>query len=328
MANNSIAKKIFGLSPTVEVLLRNVYWRNIGWYLRVKNKIRKKKKGAKKVRAEQRAVSWSNIREAIIACGVAEGDVLLVHSAFNSLKGTQLTPSEVIDELLAIVGPNGTLAMPAMPIFRNDVELEDYLNADISNRTYVYKAAKTPIKTGALPKALSKKGGAVRSLHPINTMIAIGAQAAFIMEGNLDGDSPLPCGEKSSWKRCADLNAWIVGLGVDLTHSLTMIHVAEDMQDGAWPIKDWYRNKHFKIELEGHLIEKTLRERQPKWGALHFAERTLCKDLIESGLMTSLIVDGVIVELIRSKDLLSFLDTKNASGYPYFGISDEYKRSE
>jgi aminoglycoside 3-N-acetyltransferase len=327
MANDSVIKKIFSLSPMVEILFRNVYWKNVGWLSRIKKKFGKKTKTVGNTTAEPLPISWRKIKEKITSGGVGQGDLLLVHSAFQPLKDTQLSPVQIIDELLDIVGSAGTLAMPAMPIFRNDVALEDYLNADISDRTYLYKVAKTPIKTGALPKTLSKKAGAVRSPHPINTMVAAGPLADFLMQGNIDGDSPLPCGNNSSWKRCADKNAWIVGLGVDLSHSLTMIHVAEDMKDGTWPILNWYRDKHFKIEFEGRVIEKTLRERQPRWGALHFAERTLCKDLINSGLMKSYRVDGVIIEMIRSNDLLTFLEDRNLNGYPYFGVPSEDKRS-
>ncbi len=316
------------MSPMIEVLFRRIYWRNIGWYLRIRRKLGKKKKVVGEERTERQSVSWRKIRNAIASCGIEKDDILLVHSAYQSIKGTQLAPVQIVDELLDILGGSGTLAMPAMPIFRNDVPLKDYLTADISDRTYLYKVDKTPIKTGALPIALSKKPGAVRSPHPINTMIAVGSQAHFLMEGNLDGDSPLPCGKNSSWKRCADKNALIVGLGVDLTHSLTMIHVAEDLKDETWPILNWYRDKHFQIEFDGRVEIKTLRERQPKWGALHFAERTLCKDLINSGLMKSHRIDGVVVEMIRSGDLLSFLESINLNGYPYFGVSNEDKRTD
>lgn len=323
MANNSILKKILGISPIIEVLFRVAYWKNIKLYLYIK-KLVSKKIGGKPIKNRQR-ISWNLIKNELIKLGVKEGDTLVIHSSFQPLKSTGLSPSEIVDDLLSIVGNDGTLAMPAMPLFRNDVPMEKYLDVDISEKIYVYKRHKTPIKTGALPMALAKKKGAIRSPHPINTMVAVGRLAYSLMEGNIEGVSPLPCGVNSSWKKCVDYNAWVIGLGVDLAHSLTMIHVAEDVKDDKWPIKNWYRNKHFKIIDNGFTLEKTLRERQPLWGALHFAERTLCKDLLASGLMSSHCIEGVIIEAVRSQDLLNLLNSKNVNGYPYFGIPNAYK---
>ena len=59
-------------------------------------------------------------------------------------------------------------------------------------------------------------------------MAALGPLAEQIIKNNLDGYEPLPCGVNSSWKFCADNNAKILALGVDMAHSLTMIHVAEE----------------------------------------------------------------------------------------------------
>ena len=151
-------------------------------------------------------------------------------------------------------------------------------------------------------------------------MVAEGPLASQIMKDNLKGNSPLPCGVNSSWNNCVEHNGIIIGLGTDLTHSLTMIHVAEDVLDENWPVQNWYREKHFKI-VDGEIeINKTLRERKPHWGALHYGERTLCKDLISLGIMKSTIIDGVIVEILNSKELISFLNSKNKKGYPYFWV--------
>jgi aminoglycoside 3-N-acetyltransferase len=94
--------------------------------------------------------------------------------------------------------------------------------------------------------------------------------------------------------------------------------VAEDILDNSWPIKSWYRKKKFLIKDGGFSREFELRERKPKWGALHFAERTLCKDLLSSGLMKSTVIDDVIVEIVKASELIDFLNSKNENGYPYF----------
>ena len=64
-----------------------------------------------------------------------------------------------------------------------------------------------------------------------------------------------------------------------------------------------------------------LRERAPRWGALHFGERTLCKDLLASNLLKSTVIDGVIVEVLSAKALIDFLNSRNQRGYPYFWVA-------
>ena len=226
--------------------------------------------------------------------------------------------------LLDLVGKTGTLAMPAAPKFRNSVNNVDYLNGIVSSNTvYEYDVRKTPIKTGFLPAMLNRRKGAIRSLHPINSMVALGPHAEKIMDGNLNGESPLACGINSSWNKCVKEDAVIIGLGTDLTHSLTMIHVAEDVLDGKWPVKNWYLEKKYLIKDGNFQKIRTLRERAPKWGALHFAERTLCRDLIKSGLLKCNVIDGVTVEVIKSRELIKFLNNKNFTGYPYFWVKNE-----
>ena len=316
MANINMLKRILAISPYVEVLVRRVYWKNVTFLSKFI-----KRKNSKALSKSDKVVKFDRVIAKIKEMGINDGNLLLVHSSYDVLKCSGLTAEQIVDLLLRLVGPSGTLAMPAMPVFRNDVSREDYLNTDISDRVYVYDRKKSRIITGALPTALSRIPGAIRSIHPINTMVAAGRLAADIMKDNLEGESPLPCGVQSSWFKCYQSNAWILGLGVDLTHSLTMIHVAEDIQDGKWPIPNWYREKQFEI-LDGDIkIKKTLRERKPKWGTMCFAERTLCKDLLKSKIMRSTTEEGITLELLRAKDLIDFLMQRNAKGYPYFGLN-------
>lgn len=312
MANNTILKKLFSVSPYIELLARRIYWNNLEfWQNRSNRPIKSKDDNSSQL-------DYGAIKKFLRDNGAKDSGVLLVHSAFGPLRGRGKTGDEVVDFLLEIVGPQGTLAMPSMPKFKNAVKKEEYLKPTDNKIIYEYNVQKTKIKTGVLPFLLNKRKNSLRSRHPINTMTALGPLAKYLFDGNLEGDSPLACGVRSSWKRCVDCDALIVGLGTDLTHSLTAIHVVEDVKDQDWPVKDWYIEKQFRI-IDGDFITvKTLRERAPKWGALHFAERRLCRDLVCAGILRSTEIDGVLVEAVRAKDLVNFLNAKNHKGYPYF----------
>jgi aminoglycoside 3-N-acetyltransferase len=318
MANTGLVKKIFALSPHIEMLGRRLYWRNVQ---RLAGKVKKSAKKNRPVESEQaKPFDYLALECYLKDCGADAGSLMVVHSAFAPFKGRVSGPDEVIEFLLRLLGSEGTLAMPAMPMFTNARSVEEYLSPQPDENIYIYNVQKSRIKTGILPTALHKRKGSVRSRHPINTMVAEGKLAQALMEGNLVGDSPLACGVNSSWNRCVEHDALIVGLGTDLTHSLTMIHVAEDVKDAQWPVSDWYVEKHFVIR-DGDVEEaRVLRERAPRWGALHFGERTLCKDLLAAGLLKSTVIDGIVVEVLSAKALMDFLNVRNRAGYPYFWV--------
>jgi aminoglycoside 3-N-acetyltransferase len=120
----------------------------------------------------------------------------------------------------------------------------------------------------------------------------------------------------------AQYNGKILSFGTDLTHSLTSIHVSEDAYENEWPVNDWYLEKSFKIVDKDYDQERVIRERRPHWGALHFAERTLCKDLIKQGILQTSNEFGVLIEVIDARKLNEFLrgKQKEIPGYPYFWL--------
>lgn len=314
MANDSLVRKFFSISPHLEMMTRRLYWKNVKWLSK-----RVKKKTTSEVNVT--AVDFTKIEQFLLANGVKDGGLIVVHSAYAPFKGRGKTPSQIVDMLVGVVGELGTVAMPAMAKFKNAVDIEDYLAGSNCNVVYEYDVLKSSIKTGVLPLMLHKREKSVRSRHPINTMVAMGPLAEILMRDNLVGNSPLACGVNSSWNHCVEQDAVIVALGTDLTHSLTMIHVAEDVLDETWPIKNWYLEKEFLIKDGDFQERRKLRERAPKWGALHFGERTLCKDLIEEGILKSKMIDGVVVETLKAKELMQFLNKRNGAGYPYFWVN-------
>lgn len=319
MANTGLVRKIFALSPHIEMIARRLYWGNVQ---RLAGKVKKNSRKKRPTeRGQPQPFDYLALERYLEDCGAGEGSLLLVHSAFAPFKGRVSGPDEVVEFFFQLIGEDGTLAMPAMPLFKNARPVEEYLSTQPDANVYVYDVQKSRIKTGVLPTALHRRKDSVRSRHPINSMVACGALAEKLMDGNLAGDSPLACGINSSWNRCVEEDALIIGLGTDLTHSLTAIHVAEDVKDAQWPVSNWYVEKKFVIKDNDFEETRVLRERAPRWGALHFGERTLCKDLLASNLLKSTVIDGVIVEVLSAKALIDFLNSRNQRGYPYFWVA-------
>jgi len=315
MGNNSLLNKLFEISPYIEIFVRKLYWKNIRLFSRYQKRIRK-------INSSRKLKDFDKILHYLDSEGIGKGNLMILHSSFESIEGTSLSPKQIIQKLLLFLGEEGTLAMNAARTFKNKIE-SDYLTQDYSNVITYYDTKKSKVWTGALPLFLIRHPHVEISEFPLNSMAAVGKLAKQMMKNNLDGNLTA-CGEGSSWQFCVENNAIVVGIGIDLTHSLTIMHVAEDANNN-WPITGWYRERIFSINSGGNKKEVTVLERKPKWGTLHFAERTLYKDLVKNKILISTTIDGVQVEYLYARQLIDFLNNKNTNGYPYFGIGKKIK---
>lgn len=307
-----IRSALFSIHPIVELILRSIYWRLIKpIHLYSKFFSNNKQTLSKSINISKK--TYENYLKDL---KIKKNDFILLHSSADEMSRYDINPKEFIDCLLSLIGPEGTIMMPAAPVFKNDTPYYDYLNQDL-NQTYEYSVKKSPIKTGLLPFILSRYKGSKRSLHPINSTIIYGKYTDFLLKDELKTSDLKPCGKNSPWFKAIELNAKIIGIGVDLVHSLTSIHVNEDISN-SWPIQNWYHYKKYRIETDSNkTIEITLPERKPKWGTIYFSEQLLKKNLIEEKLLTAHKVSPINIEKINAKELFDFLQLKNFNGYPY-----------
>lgn len=311
-------KKIFALIgsfPRVEVLLRIIYWT----YPAVQNVLIKLKKGLFKsaTTPDDAKFTLPDLKAEIQSHGIGAGDILIVHSGMKRFKLNGITEEMLIGMFLEILGPKGTLVLPAIPLYREAPKGMDRIKKDISGEVWTYNVQKTRPWTGRIPAVLMKMPGARRGRHPLNTVVAIGAEVDKMFERELSVAGALPCGPESPWAYCWKNNAKILALDVDLAHSLTMIHVAEDCFEDVWPIPNWYRDRTFNVIDEGKEILVKVRERRPKW-ASHYGERKLSRDMCVLGLSHTSELGGGNITSLESSKLIDFLTSKRAQGYPYY----------
>ena len=311
----SLYKRLALLSPHIEVRLRQLYWRHhagLQQYNPNKNSIKTEDVAEK--------VDFDVILDQLRNWGVGEGSLLIVHSSYDNLRCTGLTPVEIIDKLLLLVGKTGTLAMPAIRRYKENPAPDKLLSTDLTTIECRYNLKRTPVFTGMLPSFMIRYPQVKISRHPISTLCAIGPLAKEMMAHNIDGDYPSAHGVNSSWKFCLDHNALICSIGTDLRHHNTMGHVAEEaFGDWHWSDEEWYNIRRFIVEAPGEEpIKIQVKERKPKWGMLHQAELNRYHDLIKNGVLKSETIGNVLVEFEESQKLISFLRSKNQKGYPYF----------
>lgn len=303
-------------SPYIEILVRNLYWRNVRFLKRFKSSVRLADTSLR----QKPICDFTKIINYLSSVHVSKGDLLVVHSSYDALAGTGMSPEQIIEKLIDYKGETGTLAMPVIRKYKGEPKYEHILKTNTDDLVCNYNVNKTCVTSGFLPYTLMKRKGSVTSRFPLNPLTATGPLAEEMMKHNLDGECPSAHGTNSSWKFCLDHNAVIIGLGIDLAHHITMLHVAEEAFE--WPIPDekWYRKRKFKIIDGDFSIDKVVYERKPKWGMLHIAEKTLANDLRKSGILKEDVIDGVRVSVLYSNDLMIFLlkKRKKYPTYPYF----------
>ena len=235
-------------SKKIEVFLRCLFESNIKIKY-VAQKIYKRRRLQKEIDIN----IGLEYKEKINSLEIKKGDILLVHSSMDGLAKLGLSPQELLDFLLDLVGETGTLVMPAYP------------KEVIDNNIYVYDVNKSIPSTGLLPFIFFKYYSNVeRSSFPLNTLAAKGWEAKNIVQDNLK--DVYSQGEYSSWKYCIERNMKILFLGVEACTCNTFIHYPEDILGESWPIKDFFIEKKFKIiQKNGEVIYKTIKERNPFW---------------------------------------------------------------
>lgn len=170
------------------------------------------------------------------ALGVQPGMTLLVHTALSTLGYVAGGAAAVILALEEVLGPAGTLVMPAHSADLSDpaewreppvpADWVDVIRAEMP----AYDPDLTPTREmGAVAETFRKQAGTQRSAHPKLSFTARGPQAAFITAGHT---LEMSLGEASPLARVHDCAGWVLLLGVGHERN-TSLHLAEARADFA-----------------------------------------------------------------------------------------------
>jgi aminoglycoside 3-N-acetyltransferase len=160
--------------------------------------------------------------------GLKNGDILLVHSSFKSFGGVKGGPETVIEALTTVLGNEGTLIVPTY-------------NFDFC-KNQIFDVRKTPSQMGIISEYVRNNEKSIRTLNPIYSFAIMGKLAKQL--GNMEYVNC--CGKDSILGKLNELNAKIMIIGVDYTHSLTLFHHIEEMEGCDY--------RYFK-EFHGKIID-------------------------------------------------------------------------
>jgi aminoglycoside 3-N-acetyltransferase len=165
----------------------------------------------------RRANSADSLRTDFVALGLRPGMVAMVHSSLRRIGWTEGGPATVIAALLDVLGPDGTLVMPA-----ESPQLADTANQD------VFDPRTTPTTMGAIPETFRSYPRTQRSNHPLVSVCANGMRARQITaEHALEFCE----GRGTPFEKLYELDAWTLLLGVGFDRC-TSLHYAESLVPG------------------------------------------------------------------------------------------------
>jgi aminoglycoside 3-N-acetyltransferase len=143
--------------------------------------------------------------------GLTSGDTLLVHSSYKSLGGVDGGPQTVIDALLEVLTPAGTLIMPNFNF--------DFCKGE------PWDVRSTPSRMGVITELVRMDPRAIRVFHPIYSFAVIGKHAETLTAERYASSY----GKGSVFGKLRELDGKMMVVGLPTPHAHTFFHHVEEM---------------------------------------------------------------------------------------------------
>ena len=148
-------------------------------------------------------------RQQLSELGLCSGDVVMVHSSMKAMQ-TKRTPEEIIGDIEAVIGEEGTLLMPALT----------YENGP------VFDSEKSEPCVGLMAKTFWRMEGVLRSANPTHSVCARGKLAHTLTVGHVMDD--VAVGVHSPFMLLPCYKGKILFIG-EVLNSCTFMHGIEEI---------------------------------------------------------------------------------------------------
>jgi aminoglycoside N3'-acetyltransferase len=258
--------------------------------------------------------------------GVKGGALALIHTGIDGLEildeedrpqaNSVAKALLLMEDLLGLVGPDGTLVMPTHAKYQTDALAGEVVAESVP----VYDPRRSACSVGLINELFWRKKGVKRSLFPYNMLAAFGPLADELLRDNLNERKPSPHGADSGYYRISQRNGLVVSVGVPLRECITIAHVVEEVRSD-WPIKDFFAEQRYGVVQEGEIREWTVRIRRDDYAKFCYCRKKMGRDLVEEGVIHEGLVGSVRVDWARANDVYNFFWRKTeARPYPYYGL--------
>jgi len=190
---------------------------------------------------------------------------VLVHGSISNIGKLDKPVTALVEQLLTMLNlTRQTLMVPALPY---NTTMREYLAGCTS---FDVRTARNAM--GAISTVVMTKPGALRSVHPTHSVVALGMDArAYTASHHFD---TTPFGEHSPYWRITHKRGQILMIGVDL-NSVTCFHVYEDMLGDDLPFAV-YLAESFDVpclDADGKALNVITKCHNPRLSAVRDCER-------------------------------------------------------
>ena len=153
--------------------------------------------------------------EKLYEFGFQKGRTVVVHCSWDQFYNFQGDPIGLIEKMLELLGPEGTLVMPAYPMGNDPKKIFD--------------VRRTPTRAGLLAEVFRRYPGVFRSINLAQSVCAIGSAAEYLTQDH--HKSFTSWDHYSPYYRLRHLDSFVVGLGINPNRIGfgTAIHCAESI---------------------------------------------------------------------------------------------------
>jgi len=162
-------------------------------------------------------LTFDELRYGFRELGLERGDVVVVHSSYKSLGPVEGGPQTVIDALLDVLGPEGTLVVPTFT----------FNFCDQFNKTGegYFDVQNTISEMGILTEIVRKMPGTKRTVDPIYSFAIFGKH----VEEFASVRDNVVFGKKSLFAKLYEYDAKQLIIGLSYNNSWTYVHYVEEM---------------------------------------------------------------------------------------------------
>jgi len=166
--------------------------------------------------------SADDLVEIMCSMGMQNGSVVFIHSAMTEFYNYTGSAIELIDKVIDVIGPEGTLLMPAYP--KGKTKILDKGNTEEKNIDF--DVNKTPSGAGYLSEVFRTYPGVTRSINLQHSVCAVGRLAEeFTSEHHL---SVTAWDEFSPYYKLGQVDGLIFSFGLEAyLRNVTLIHCTE-----------------------------------------------------------------------------------------------------
>ncbi|MCX7918463.1 MAG: AAC(3) family N-acetyltransferase [bacterium] len=239
--------------------------------------------------------------------GLSPGDVVVLHSSLSSIGQVIGGANSVIDALMNVIDPNGTLVVPTFTFsFKR-----------FGEKPPPFCPTESASLCGLISDTLWRRPDAHRSLHPTHSVAAIGFFAREMVKGH---DKTTPLGIGSPYHKLSQIGGLVMLLGVGPDQNF-LLYTAEKLAGVPYLHISYSDDKNgteiARVKSGDEIIEVPISE-VPGCNAGFVKAESLLR---ERGIVEEGMVGKAKTELMKAENVIEVLSERLQSD-PFFLLCD------